>query len=51
VLFGDDFSRAFCGWIKARQAAGRPAEETISQILNWKKNDDYGFCYQIEKEW
>ena len=44
------FSRAFCGWIKARQAAGRPAEETISQILNWKKNDDYGFCYQIEKE-
>jgi tetratricopeptide (TPR) repeat protein len=44
------FADAFCGWIKARQAAGCPAEETIRQILNWKKNDDYGFCHRIEKE-
>jgi tetratricopeptide (TPR) repeat protein len=43
------FARAFCGWIKARQAAGRPALETVGQILNWMKNDDYAFCYQIEK--
>ena len=39
-----------CGWIQARQAAGRPGEETVRQLLNWMKNDDYGFCYQIEKE-
>jgi len=44
------FARAFCGWIKARQAAGRPAEETVSQILNWKKNDRYAFCFRIEKD-
>lgn len=44
------FHRLACGWIRARQAAGLPGEETISQLLNWKKNDNYGFCYEIEKE-
>jgi hypothetical protein len=44
------FHRLTCGWIRARQAAGLPAEETVSQLLNWMKNDNYGFCYQIEKE-
>jgi len=44
------FHRLFAGWIRARQAAGRPAEETVSQILNWMKNDNYGFCYDIEQE-
>jgi len=39
----------FCGWVKARQAAGRTAAETVQQILKWKKNDRYGFCYDIEK--
>ena len=34
----------------ARQAAGLPGEETIRQLLNWMKNDNYGFCYEIEKE-
>jgi hypothetical protein len=41
------FASAFCGWIKARQAAGRPADETVNRILNWMKNDNYGFCYEI----
>lgn len=40
----------FCGWIKARQAAERPAAETVEQILKWKQNDDYGFCYRIEQD-
>lgn len=40
----------FCGWVKARQAAGRPAGDTVQQILKWKKNDNYGLCYDIEKE-
>ena len=40
----------FCGWIRARQAAGRPATETVEQILRWEQNDDYGFCYRIERD-
>lgn len=40
----------FCGWIKARQAAGRSAEETVQQILRWQENDNYGFCYRIEQD-
>lgn len=44
------FHRLACGWIQARQAAGRSAEETVSQILNWMKNDNYGFCHRIEQE-
>ncbi len=40
----------FCGWLKARQAAGCPSSETVQQILKWKGSDDYGFCYEIEKD-
>lgn len=39
-----------CGWIQARQVAGRPAEETVGQILHWMKKDDYGFCNNIEQK-
>jgi hypothetical protein len=44
------FHRLACGWIRARQAAGLPGEETMRQLLNWMKNDNYGFCFEIEKE-
>lgn len=44
------FSSAFCGWIRARQAAGSPAPETLAHILKWMENDNYGFCYEIEKD-
>ena len=44
------FHRLACGWIRARQTAGRPAEETFNQLLNWMKNDNYGFCNDIERE-
>ena len=44
------FHSLACGWVQARQAAGRPAEETIGQILNWMKKDDYGFCNGIERD-
>lgn len=44
------FTSLFCGWIQARQALGRPPQETVHQILNWMKNDQYGFCHRIEKE-
>lgn len=46
-MFFDDL---FCDWVKARQKAGYPATETVGQILKWKKNDDYGLCFEIEKE-
>jgi tetratricopeptide (TPR) repeat protein len=44
------FHRVACGWIRARQAADLPGEETVRQLLNWMKNDNYGFCHEIEKE-
>ncbi|HRY52173.1 MAG TPA: hypothetical protein P5186_29445 [Candidatus Paceibacterota bacterium] len=44
------FHRLVCGWIQARQAAGNSAEETVRQLLNWMKNDNYGFCNDIEKD-
>jgi tetratricopeptide (TPR) repeat protein len=43
------FHRLICGWIEARQAAGLSAKETVSQLLGWMKNDDFGFCNDIEK--
>jgi tetratricopeptide (TPR) repeat protein len=44
------FQELFLAWITARQTAGRPAEETVGEILNWMENDDYGFCHKMEKE-
>ncbi len=44
------FHRLFCGWIKARQARGLPADETVRQILKWMERDNYGFCHRIEPE-
>ena len=50
---GDDlgmfFEELFCSWIKARQKAKYDAKETIDQVLKWMENDDYGFCFNIEK--
>ncbi len=46
-MFWDDL---FCGWVKARQAAGRPSSVTVQQILKWKESDDYGFCCDIERD-
>jgi hypothetical protein len=40
----------FCGWIRARQAAGADADETVEILLSWMDDDPYGFCYQIEQD-
>ncbi len=40
----------FCGWIQARQAADSNVEETAQRLLGWMDNDDYGFCYRLERE-
>ncbi len=44
------FQDLFLSWITARQKAGRAAEKTVGEILNWMENDDYGFCYDMENE-
>lgn len=44
------FGELFVSWIKARQQAKCDPGETVHQILQWMENDDYGFCYNIEKE-
>jgi Family of unknown function (DUF6880) len=44
------FHGLICGWIQARQAAGLCATETVTLLLNWIKNDDYGFCNDIETD-
>jgi tetratricopeptide (TPR) repeat protein len=48
--FGMFVENLFCGWIKARQAAGADADKTAERLLGWMDKDDYGFCYQLERE-
>jgi len=40
----------FISWIRARQKAGCSPDETGKYLLRWMDNDDYGFCYDIEKD-
>jgi hypothetical protein len=47
--FGQFVGDLYCGWIKARQAAGANPDETASRLLSWMDDDDYGFCYDLEK--
>lgn len=42
--------KLFISWIVARQKAGCRSDETIKHILRWMHNDDYGFCYAIERD-
>ncbi|MGD9326101.1 MAG: hypothetical protein PVG26_18905, partial [Desulfobacterales bacterium] len=44
------FEDLFCAWIIARQKAKFDPAETVQNILNWMDNDDYGFCYEIERD-
>ena len=44
------FEDLFCAWINARQKAKYDPEKTVQYILSWMDNDDYGFCYEIEKD-
>jgi hypothetical protein len=48
--FGQFVGDLYCGWIRARQAEGANPDETVSRMLAWMDNDDYGFCYHIEKD-
>jgi tetratricopeptide (TPR) repeat protein len=44
------FEELFCAWINARQKAKYYSEETVQNILRWMDNDNYGFCYEIERD-
>ena len=44
------FEDLFCAWINARQKAKFDPAETVQNILNWMDNDNYGFCYEIERD-
>lgn len=48
--FGQLVDELHCGWIKARQAEGANPDETASRLLAWMDDDEYGFCYQFEKD-
>jgi hypothetical protein len=40
----------FCGWIKARQAAGADRSETAKLLLAWMDDDPYGFCNDLGRD-
>jgi uncharacterized Zn finger protein len=44
------FEDLFCAWIIARQKANYNPVETVQNILKWMDNDNYGFCYEIERD-
>jgi len=48
--FGQFVGELYCGWIKARQAAGADPTETARRLLEWMDDDPYGFCHRLETE-
>lgn len=40
----------FCGWIRARGAAGADVDETARMLVGWMDEDNYGFCHHLERE-
>jgi len=40
----------FCGWVTARRAAAADPADTVARLLAWMDNDQYGFCFGIEKD-
>lgn len=48
--FGQFVDELYCGWVKARQAEGADPDETAARLLEWMDEDEYGFCYHLEKD-
>jgi hypothetical protein len=48
--FGTFVGELFCGWVKARQAAGASPDDTATRLLGWIEEDPYGFCFGLEKD-
>lgn len=47
--FGTFVGSLFLGWIRARQSAGAPPDETAATLLSWIDEDDFGFCNRLEE--
>lgn len=47
--FGAFVGDLFCDWIRARQAEGASPDETVKLLFSWVKNDDYGYCHNLDK--
>jgi len=48
--FGQFVEALYCGWVKARQAAGADPDTTANLLLDRMENDPYGYAYQLERE-
>ena len=48
--FGQFVDELYCGWIKARQAAGADPDETATRLLTWMEDDPYGFSDHLERD-
>ncbi len=48
--FGDFVEGIYCGWVKARQAAGADSDKTVNMLLDRMENDPYGYANQLERE-
>ena len=48
--FGIFIERLYCGWLKARQAAGADPDETASLLLDRMQDDPYNYTYELERE-
>jgi len=48
--FGQFIVGLFCGWIRARRAAGADPDETARRLVRWMEDDPFGFCYGMEKD-
>jgi hypothetical protein len=48
--FGDFVEGVYCGWVKARQAAGVDPDKKVSMLLDRMESDPYGYTYQLERE-
>lgn len=44
------FENLFRAWVKAWHTSRTPCERNSVAHLNWKRNDRWGLCYDIEKE-
>jgi hypothetical protein len=48
--FGQVVETLYCGWVKARQAAGADPDKTARLLLDRMENDPYGYAWQLERE-
>ena len=48
--FGMFVEALFCDWIRARQACGASADETVEMLITWMEADNWGYSDRIDFE-